>query len=662
VTTVRIDLLGGFRLSVDGHAVDDSAWSRRKPAGVIKLLALAGGHRMHREQLADTLWPDLDRAAAGANLRKAVHQARRAVAEVTESEVIASDADSIWLDAAVVVDLEDFHSAVAQARRSGDISDYDRAVAGYRGDLLPDDRYDDWATTSADSARREFLATLEELAGLLESRGDIETAIEVVRRLVDAEPLGEDNHVTLIRLNALAGRRAEALRAYEHLDHVLDTELGTEPGPMAQQLVEEIRSHNSLEPDLTADLWERVGDLRMLSGDAEGATQAFAAVLESDNSHDTEARVQRKCADAWLMRHRPDQAGSHVAAAAVLTDDGPELARLLRSQANLAWETGDIAAAEKYAELAHEEAVATGTADDVAAAQEALAIVSHFKGEWRDGLASALDRLAVDEGSTSQLSRVFDLHHCIGQYHLYGDGLSESVEDYARRILDRAEDVGAVRAQAFAWCLLGESLLLQARWDESEGCLERSCDLHASLGSRSGALPWQRRAELAVCHGRPDEAEDYLRRATAIATVSPMASHMWGRIYATRAFAAVEAGAPNQAVEAVRNAAASAQRYGDCPSCSALLNPIAAEAFAMLADVESARPFAAAAERVGQMFASSAWQAMAQSAGASVAAADGDHSGAKSRFDAASDLYERARQPYWSERASRGNAEGTQRS
>jgi hypothetical protein len=91
---------------------------------------------------------------------------------------------------------------------------------------------------------------------------------------------------------------------------------------------------------------------------------------------------------------------------------------------------------------------------------------------------------------------VVDIHHCIGQYHLYGDGLGDDVEPYARRVLAVAEEVEVVRAQAFAWCLLGESLLLHAWWDEAGGCLERSCNLHESLGTSLGALPWQRLAEL----------------------------------------------------------------------------------------------------------------------------------------------------------------------
>src|SRR5262249_21090021 len=174
-----------------------------------------------------------------------------------------------------------------------------------------------------------------------------------------------------------------------------------------------------------------------------------------------------------------------------------------------------------------------GGEGDIAAGGAAFSKKSHFLGAWPGGLSEEIDRLGRLPDDDTALAGVFDIHHCIGQYHLYGDGLWEHVEDYARETLDRAARLGAVRAQAFAWCLLGEPLLLQARYEEAEGCLERSGELHASLGERSGALAWQRLAELQVCRGQPDAAAQPLRRASAIATVSPMAPHLWGRIYAT---------------------------------------------------------------------------------------------------------------------------------
>jgi hypothetical protein len=156
-------------------------------------------------------------------------------------------------------------------------------------------------------------------------------------------------------------------------------------------------------------------------------------------------------------------------------------------------------------------------------------------------------------------------------------------------------------------------------------------------------LPWQRLAEVAVCRGAPDEADAALRRAAAIATVSPMAMHMWGRIHATAAFARIESGDAEAAAGSVRAAAAAAARYGDCPTGSALLNPIAAEAFAALGDRDGARVHAEAAQRAASFFASSAWRAMAESAEASVAVVEGEPTAASERFTAAAEVYERAR-------------------
>jgi DNA-binding SARP family transcriptional activator len=656
---LHITLLGGFGVSVGSNPIPDEVWRRRKPAALVKLLALAPGHRVHRERLMDLLWPELEPAAAGANLRKAIHQARSALDGVSRgaAHLIEFQNDVVCLAYdGLVIDTASFLAALTAARRSGDEEGYRSALAWYAGDLLPDDPYEEWAGAARRELHDAYVGGLSERCVLLEANGDIESAIEAARILVAAEPTREESHAFLMRLYGLAGRRSDALRQYDHLSETLDHELGIEPSAQVQRLREEINARRSEEPELSAELWERVGDLRVLAGDGAGAAKAFAQALAADQRSTgltgEAARLERKCAEAWLVQHRPDMAAGHLEAAQRHPSERAETGRLLRARANLAWETGQIPTARQLAEQARDIATECGTAGDLAAAREAVAIVSHFEGKWREGLESELERLASGERE-GELARVFDIHHCIGQYHLYGDGLSESVEGYARRILDQAEAAGAVRAQAFAWCLLGESLLLQARWEESDGCLERSCLLHDSLGSRSGALAWQRRAELAACQGRLADVDAYLRRASGIATVSPMASHLWGRIHATAAFAAMERGDAAAAVHAVQAAAAAGARYGDCPTCSALLNPVAAEAFASLKDAGNARYYRDAASRVAGYFSSSAWRAMAESAAGSVRILEGDRGDARDHFGTASELYAAAGQPFWAERSAR---------
>jgi tetratricopeptide (TPR) repeat protein len=296
-------------------------------------------------------------------------------------------------------------------------------------------------------------------------------------------------------------------------------------------------------------------------------------------------------------------------------------------------------------------ALAHGEQEDVAAAHEVLAVVSHLRGEWRRGLELELRRLVAEGARGAQLGRISDIHQCIAQYHLYGDEPMDEVDANARRMLWLAEQAGAVRAQAFAWCLLGETLLLRARWEEAAGCLQRSCDLHDSLGAPTSGLPWQRLAELAVCRGSPQDAGPFLRRAAAIATVSPMGRHLWGRVHATAALAALERDDPASAAMSVRAAAAAAARVGQCASCGALLNPIAAETFAALHKPAEARAHADSAAAVASTFRSPAWQAMAEAAAGAAFLAEHEPKRARARYEAAAELYQRAEQPYWKERA-----------
>ena len=643
---IRIELFGGFRIEVDGRSIPEEAWRQRKPAALVKLLALAPRHKLHREQVMDALWPELAPAPAAANLRKALHHARRLAESRTGEPLIESAGELVALPTERLrVDVDEFRSAADRARLSGLVDAYSEAIALHRDGLLPDDRYEEWAIGPREELQLEYLSLLEEQAALLESRGDVAGATRAVSLLIAADPLRQDAHVRLIRLYALAGRRADAMRQYEQLRE----ELGSEPGPEAQRLYAEVRARQTTEPELTSELWERVGDLRVGSGDVAGAVAAFQLAIESADSSDAIARLHRKTAGAWLAHQDAARAEEGLETAERLVTDPTEQARLVLLRATQAWAWGDLDRAEELANEARPLAEAHGEPEDVATVDETFAIISHMRGDWRRGLQLEIQRTPTGAPS---LARVFDIHHCIGQYHLYGDALAGDVEDYARETLALAEQNDAARAQAFAWCLLGESLLLHAHWEEAAGCLERSCELHESFdGSRSGALPWQRLAELSVSRGKPDESDAPLRRASAIATVSPMAMHMWGRIYATAAFAQLEQSDPEGAARSVRAGAAAAVRYGDCPSCSALLNPLAAEAFGALGEIDAARTYAGAATRVAAMFQSSAGSAMAESAAGSVATAEGAYTEARARFEEAASLYDRIGHSYWAERS-----------
>jgi hypothetical protein len=81
---------------------------------------------------------------------------------------------------------------------------------------------------------------LLELGALLEGRREFGEAIEALGRVVAEEPTHEGAHVGIMRLNALSGRRREALSQYERLREALFKEFGTEPEAAATRLQQEI--------------------------------------------------------------------------------------------------------------------------------------------------------------------------------------------------------------------------------------------------------------------------------------------------------------------------------------------------------------------------------------------------------------------------------------
>ncbi len=243
--TVRIWLLGGFRVSVGSRIVEGSRWRLKKAVSLVKLLALTRGHALHREQIMDVFWPDLDKKSAANNLRRVLHFARRALepdAVNTAPRYLLLQGDMLALcpDGQLWVDVEAFESAAVNARRSREPAAYRAAVELYAGELLPGDRYEEWTEERRWDLRARYVALLVELAGLHEEREDYGPAIETLRRVVSEEPAREEAHLGLMRLYAMNGQRQQALLQYQRLKEALATELEKEPDVGNQRLYEEI--------------------------------------------------------------------------------------------------------------------------------------------------------------------------------------------------------------------------------------------------------------------------------------------------------------------------------------------------------------------------------------------------------------------------------------
>src|SRR5438270_3586510 len=107
---VTVRMLGGFEVVVDGRAVQPHHWRRRSAAALVKVLALAPGRRMRRDEVIDALWPDLLVDEAAPRLHKAAHYARGALG-ARDAVVLAGDAVTLLPTADVHLDVAEFEQA-----------------------------------------------------------------------------------------------------------------------------------------------------------------------------------------------------------------------------------------------------------------------------------------------------------------------------------------------------------------------------------------------------------------------------------------------------------------------------------------------------------------------------------------------------------------------
>jgi DNA-binding SARP family transcriptional activator len=217
---VAITVLGGFSVRVDGVLTPARGWGRRTAAALVKILALTPGHRMHREQMMDLLWPDESPDRCAPRLHKAAHFARQSAGR--HDAIVLRD-DLVWLfpGADITVDALRFEALARVAVAEDDPAAAREALQWYGGDLLPQDRFEDWAADRRESLHLRRLDVLR-VAGQW-------------RDLAELDPTHEPAHVELMRQHLAVGHRLAAVQQYQRLERVLDRELGVAPGEHARR-------------------------------------------------------------------------------------------------------------------------------------------------------------------------------------------------------------------------------------------------------------------------------------------------------------------------------------------------------------------------------------------------------------------------------------------
>jgi tetratricopeptide (TPR) repeat protein len=148
----------------------------------------------------------------------------------------------------------DIHGDVSAAQ-----SRLGQAVKLFRGEFLAgfylkdSQPFEEWQQQTLEHLRVQQAAALGRLAEIHGARGELDQAILYGQQWLSLDPLEEVVHRRLMRLYALAGQRAEALRQYDKCRAVLQRELEETPDEETERLREQIASRRLQPAALQAD-------------------------------------------------------------------------------------------------------------------------------------------------------------------------------------------------------------------------------------------------------------------------------------------------------------------------------------------------------------------------------------------------------------------------
>ncbi len=219
----EITLLGSFSVRRFGQPV---SLPLSLAAQGLKIVALH--EKLPVEELVELLWPDAAPGVGTRRLRNVLWRVRAASGELLER-----DDNFIRLAQDAVTDVGRFRQLGEEAvRRDTPPDDAVRfareALLLYRGELLPGDRYADWAAGYRESFARLHIQLLDLLLEEAVTHEHLQEALALLDRLIDADPYEENHYLRTAELLARSGNRRRALSTLDRAERML-ADLGVPP-------------------------------------------------------------------------------------------------------------------------------------------------------------------------------------------------------------------------------------------------------------------------------------------------------------------------------------------------------------------------------------------------------------------------------------------------
>ncbi len=250
---IQVQTLGSFQVWREGILGSPKEWGRDKTLQLFQFLVTSRHRRgLHKEQIIDRLWGEMDGKAGDQQFKVAMHGVNKVLEPGRKSRTDARfivrqgltyqlELSEIWIDADA---LEQF-IAIGNSALNDDPKmarqAYAEALALQHGIYLPSRLYEDWSSGERERLQVLSLGAFITLGELLIEENPMES-IRLAQQALLIDRTWEDAYRLEMQAYLQKGNRPMAIKSYQQCEKVLAGEFGIEPLPETRRLLQTIKA------------------------------------------------------------------------------------------------------------------------------------------------------------------------------------------------------------------------------------------------------------------------------------------------------------------------------------------------------------------------------------------------------------------------------------
>lgn len=243
--------MGNFHVSRDGITISNKEWGRDKTIQLFQFLLTARHrHALHKEQIADRLWEDIDNVdqtfkVALHGINKTLEPNRKSRTEpkyiIRQGITYQLNLKEIWVDVAIVEELIKIGNEALLTEPTSAKLAYQKALVLYQGIYLPNRLYEDWSSAERERIQLLILNTILSLGELVVKENPVES-IRLAQQALIIDTTWEDAYRLQMEAYLIKGNRPMAIKTFRQCESILDKEFGISPLPETKALMKKINA------------------------------------------------------------------------------------------------------------------------------------------------------------------------------------------------------------------------------------------------------------------------------------------------------------------------------------------------------------------------------------------------------------------------------------